>query len=49
MANKQSQGGGGENISSAQAVFLGALAPGVNVSFLVRMMMMILSKSHVKW
>ncbi|KAL6198408.1 hypothetical protein ACLB2K_028197 [Fragaria x ananassa] len=30
MANKHSQGGGGENISSAQAVFLGALAPGVN-------------------
>ncbi|XP_050370413.1 uncharacterized protein LOC126788456 [Argentina anserina] len=29
MANKQSQGEG-ENISSAQAVFLGALAPGVN-------------------
>lgn len=42
MANKQSQEG--ENISSAQAVFLGALAPGVNVSFLT-VMMMILSKS----
>lgn len=32
MANKKSEG---EDVSSAQAVFLGALAPGVNVRIVV--------------